>query len=290
MSFRGLFGNFDHQSDGGAENVEERRRVLKMMANKHQKLQAQIDRRKQTVDAITGELQPLFRTHQQFVRDRRTGDAQRLMPRIKALHARLAKEEFDLRIDEKLAEAGRATQSQTSETDVRSEYLAVLRDATPHINRRTNAIDSDQTDEILGKLGQAHVDAAEEASDLSQALTKNLGLMEGEMGLSLKAESAAAAPEGESIDFMGQLAERFGEPEPAPAASITRVAYGTSSAPAAATSAQLPTYKGETGFATVNLDDRIFPPVPTSKRDQPVAIATGTNRRTRFVTVDDDDV
>ena len=302
FSWNRLFGNFEHQDNGGAQTLAERKATAAALARREKPLRMQIERRRTAIRALEAEIMPFLAQYKNLAANQRTAPtAKRLFKeKIAPLERRLAAEERELKADEALLNLGSRGMTKDNTNDVRGAYLrAAHAHALTFGKASASSVTGDQADEMLDSITEAQLALGNSDNTFATSLHTQLGRLNMEDALDADAAAAvdaAAADEGTEESVLRRLNERFQfqdepltPPEPASSSSSTTTQVRPQPSDSATS---LPVYRSD-----------MFPPVGTAMPDRTTsssrsggsgggsgrqAVAASTSRG-RHVTFDTDD-
>jgi len=281
MSFKSLFGNFEHQNDGGSKSIAERQRKMQDVILMRKRISANIERRRKLLAALNAELLPLFQHYKRICRDKtKTGEAQRLLQKIAPLEKRIRKEESELGTDERFERISQVAQSTTDDSEARGQLLVALREAAPYVRGPLGTtMTEDEATDIISNITDVQLETNSQNASLSTALSTNIEALDRDVDVDADAGSSSSIT-NDPAAIMARLADRFSVDDndelPLESASSTTTRIQPTN--------EVPVYNANVGA-------ELFPQTPNSKpklRNQPVAIAATTGRQHKFVTFDDD--
>jgi hypothetical protein len=212
MSFRQIFGNFEHQGDGGADYQRERQKAVKEIQNKRKELQNKIEQRRQTIKALLDEVRPLMAQYKRLVaQPGKVALAEKfLKEKLAPLERRVTEEERYMRIDQNALEFGSRVQNTDAAGDERGEYLLALKQYTRFAGRRAGALDGENADEILSDITSVHLEVSTNNAAVSSSLESNLSRLNNETAIDADHDNAAPTDDiGAKNDMLRRLNARF---------------------------------------------------------------------------------
>ena len=300
FSWNRLFGNFEHQDNGGAQTLAERKATAAALAKREKPLRMQIEKRRTAIRALEAEIVPFLTQYKNLSANQRTAaTAKRLFKeKIAPLERRLAAEERELKSDEALLNLGSRGLTKDNTNDVRGAYLRAAHAHALTLGKASaSSVTGDQADDMLESITEAQLSLGNNDNTFASSLHTQMARLNMEDTLDADAAAAvdaAAADEGTEESVLRRLNERFQfhdepltPPEPASSSSSTT----TQVRPQPSDSApSMPVYRND-----------MFPPVGLAMPDRTTsssrsgggdsgrqAVAASTSRG-RHVTFDTDD-
>lgn len=300
MSWKQIFGNFEHQKDD-AFTEQQRKQVVAKVGRAQKTLQTVIDKRVATITALEAEIVPVFMQYRKLAADGRTAAAAKRLfkEKIAPLEKRLAFEERELKTNRMVYDISNRTQIKDTSGDANSAVLRAMKEALPYIGQKSGqTLDGDEAEDIVDSITEAQMQMAGSDSTLTHSLSANLARLNNEDAIDDEQAAGADDAGGRSEEsILARLNERFmldepAAPAPAPSSSSTTTTATTRVNPQPSAAVAPSVYRGETplNFPSPSTAEPRGRAAATSGRQAvATAVDTGAKQRTRHVTFDTDD-